>query len=62
MSGSVASNESQLLGAILRGVFVGATVGLLAKFVTDKENLKYAGSGALVGAIAFGALYAIKSK
>ncbi len=54
------SNESALLQAIVRGIFVGATVGLLAKFVTDKENIKYAGGGALIGAVAFGSLFLIK--
>lgn len=62
MASSSVSNENDLLKSVVRGVFVGATVGLIAKFVTDKQNLKYAGGGALIGAVAFGALFMIKSK
>lgn len=54
------SNEQALLGAIVRGLFVGATLGVVVKFVTDKTNLKYAASGAAIGAVVFGATYLIK--
>lgn len=55
------SSELGLLSAIVRGVFVGATIGIITKFVTDKQNIKYAGTGAIIGAIAFGGIFLIKS-
>ena len=49
------------LGAVLLGgLFVGATIGIIAKFVTDKENIKYAATGGAIGAIISGAIYLIK--
>ena len=52
--------NQEFFKVVLNGVFVGATVGIIAKFVTDKQNIKYAATGAVVGAIIYVGTYAIK--